>query len=84
MCVVKENTLYEMTWLQKLKKPIAKATILTLAELEADAEEMSSSEEDDDDDENVDLAPPAEVATARAVAASDEPSSDLLAMSKRA
>ena len=51
---------------KKLKKPIAKATILTLAELEADAEEMSSSEEDDDDDEKVDLAPPAEVATARA------------------
>ena len=66
---------------KKLKKPIAKATILTLAELEADAEEMSSSEEDDDDDdEKVDLAPPAEVATARAAAASDEPSSDLLAM----
>ena len=63
---------------KKLKKPIAKATILTLAELEADAEEMSSSEEDDDDDEKVDLAPPAEVATARAAA--DEPSSDLLAM----
>ena len=65
---------------KKHKKPIAKATILTLAELEADAEEMSSSEEDDDDDEKVDLAPPAEVATARAAAASDEPSSDLLAM----
>ena len=66
---------------KKLKKPIAKATILTLAELEADAEEMSSSEEDDDDDdEKVDLAPPAEVATARTAAASDEPSSDLLAM----
>ena len=65
---------------KKYKKPIAKATILTLAELEADAEEMSSSEEDDDDDEKVDLAPPAEVATARAAAASDEPSSDLLAM----
>ena len=65
---------------EELKKPISKATILTLAELEADAEEMSSSEEDDDDDEKVDLAPPAEVATARAAAASDEPSSDLLAM----
>ena len=65
---------------KKYKKAIAKTTILTLAELEADAEEMSSSEEDDDHDEKVDLAPPVEVATARAAAASDEPSSDLLAM----